>query len=327
MRDDGQGIWWKVIDGWIPGCPVGTVVSLINEPELARVIRAGVGQVGTLEAATTTQTSTPDGTRINLVSSTEGWRAVLTRTPAPALPPPPPVAVAPAVRPANRLSNDRIAAIVIVILIVIAAIAAAAGPRNPPPATGLIATPATPRASFKPIKLAGKGSKVVRVTIPAGARAIATIANKGGDNFVVETLAADGTTSELLVKTIGGYAGTVLFDAGAGVHAVAFRVSSSSTWTIELAPVSSARTWTGSGSLSGTTDDVIVLSPPTAGLTAVTLTNGGPNNFIVQSYATDGSTDLVAKQVGSYSGQTTLHAGTDLLQVTADGAWTITINP
>lgn len=71
--------FWRIEEGGLPGCPVGTAVSLVQEGSWARVLREGIGQVGTLQASTTEQTSTPDGSSITLVNQTEGWRAILSR--------------------------------------------------------------------------------------------------------------------------------------------------------------------------------------------------------------------------------------------------------
>lgn len=71
---------WRIDEGGFPGCPVGTVVTLVNEGDMARVMRPGIGQVGTLDASTTTQVRSSDGQSITLTNPSEGWRAVLTRT-------------------------------------------------------------------------------------------------------------------------------------------------------------------------------------------------------------------------------------------------------
>lgn len=71
--------FWRIDEGGLPGCPVGTVIAIVQEGVSVRVMREG-GQIGTLHASTTQQTSTPDGSSITLVNETEGWRAVLSRT-------------------------------------------------------------------------------------------------------------------------------------------------------------------------------------------------------------------------------------------------------
>jgi hypothetical protein len=71
--------FWRIDEGGLPGCPAGTVVGIVQDGTTARVMRDGT-QVVVLNASTTEQTSTPDGSSITLLNETEGWRAVLTRT-------------------------------------------------------------------------------------------------------------------------------------------------------------------------------------------------------------------------------------------------------
>ena len=80
MPSRGQSTWWRIVEGGFPGCPAGSVVSFVNRPDSAAVILQGVGQVGTLHTSTTTQVASVDGQSITLTNSSEGWRAVLSRT-------------------------------------------------------------------------------------------------------------------------------------------------------------------------------------------------------------------------------------------------------
>jgi len=128
----------------------------------------------------------------------------------------------------------------------------------------------------------------------------------------------------VIVNAIGNYSGTVLFDATALTHSVAFKIETGGAWTIKVEPVSSARAWSGSGKLSGAGDDVIRLTTPPSGLTTATLTHAGKANFIVYAYTSDGLAAVRANEIGHFSGQVQLPDGTVLLAVTADGAWTVT---
>ncbi len=207
---------------------------------------------------------------------------------------------------------------------------------GPQPGTGLSdATPTpfvdrstpTPEAtpvSFTAIKLSGSGNKVPKFTIPEDAAAIATITNKGSANFVVTSLAADGSANALLVNVIGSYSGTVLFDTSLGEHSVALQVESNGSWTITIKPLGSARTWDPSAALAGKGDDVVVVSPAITGLATATITYKGSANFVVTAYSSSGGTDLLVNEIGNYSGESAIPDGTFLLQVEADGNWTVT---
>jgi hypothetical protein len=189
------------------------------------------------------------------------------------------------------------------------------------PSDGPSAGPTAP--TFAPINLAGTGDKVPKFTIPADAPAIALISAKGVGNFSVESLAADGSQNELLVNTIGAYSGTVLFDIGTGEHSVAFKVGATGIWSIVVKPITSARTWDTSTKLTGKGDDVVLLSPPAEGLTSISVTGSGKDNLIIQTYGLDGMSTILVNEIGPYSGVVQLPDQAELLEVNADGAWSV----
>jgi uncharacterized Zn-binding protein involved in type VI secretion len=195
------------------------------------------------------------------------------------------------------------------------------GDNNSEPTTGGDVQTAAPVATFKVIKLAGKGDKVVKFSIPAEVAAIATITNNGRSNFTVESLDAKGSTNDLLVNVIGPYSGTVLFDADFGTHSVAFKIGSSGSWTATIKPISASRAWATSSRLSGKGDDVVLVKPTVSGLATATFTHSGSENFVVQSYSSD-SSDLLINEIGHYHGQVQLPDGTMFLSIEADGSWT-----
>ncbi len=202
----------------------------------------------------------------------------------------------------------------------------ASAPPSPAVVVPASSAPSAAPAAFTTISFSGSGTKVEKFAIPDGDAALAVIkANGSSDNFVVESLASDGSQNALLVNTIGGYSGTVLFDENAGVHSVALRITSSGHWAVKIEPVAAARVWDGTGTLSGKGDDVVVISPQASGLTTITITHDGVSNFVVTSYDSSGS-NLLVNEIGHYSGQTTLPDASFLVSVNADGAWTITVN-
>jgi hypothetical protein len=203
-------------------------------------------------------------------------------------------------------------------------------PNVSPVESAVIATPtASPEAlatvapaSFKDIKLAGKGDRIAKFKTPADAAAIAVATHAGKANFVVETLDASGKQLGLLVNTIGKYRGTTLFDVNAGEHAAAFKITADGPWTITVKPVAEAPVWDSTKPLKGVGDGVYVLSPGASGLTTLDLTFRGSGNFVVTAYTAD-SSDLLANEIGTYAGQVQLPDGAVLLEVVATGGtWT-----
>lgn len=176
--------------------------------------------------------------------------------------------------------------------------------------------------SFNAFTLRGKGKKVVKFKIPEDQPALATSTYGGRGNFSVTSIAKDGTQNDLLVNVIGKYKGTVLFDESSDEHSVAFEVDAEAAWTIVVKPIEQARAWNPTTVLKGTGDDVLRVSPPSAGLVTLQLTHSGRSNFAVQSYSLDGDSDLLVNEIGKFKGEVLLPDQTALLTVEADGAWT-----
>lgn len=185
------------------------------------------------------------------------------------------------------------------------------------------ATPAPTVPTFAAITLKGTGNKVPKFSIPQDVPAIATITYSGSGNFAVWSIAADGSTNDLLVNSIGKYAGTVIldFDPTLSAHSVAMKVEASGAWTIAIKPLGSARAWYTGGPLAGKSDDVVLVFPPPTGLKTSLITHDGSSNFAVWTFSGSGGLDLLVNEIGNYSGEDLLPDGTVLLQITADGAW------
>lgn len=144
--------------------------------------------------------------------------------------------------------------------------------------------------------------------------------HNGAANFAVWSIDASGGQNDLLANVIGPYSGTVLFDEGSGVHSVAFDVDADGAWTIVIKPISAARVWDGLANLTGRGDDVVIVNPPSSGLTVTTIAHQGEANFAVWAYGGSG-TDLLVNEIGAYSGDSLLADGTFLLEINADGSW------
>jgi hypothetical protein len=174
---------------------------------------------------------------------------------------------------------------------------------------------------FAAIRLAGSGDASPTFSIPEDVAAIAEITHDGEGSFAVRALGADDI-QQLLISTTGAYHGTVLFDESEGVHSEAMQIEGDGAWTATIRPVPEARRWDQSGSLSGAGDDVILLEPATSGRKSVTIAYRGQSRFIVVSYASPGGGTLV-DAVGSYVGVSVLDEGTFVLEIRAQGEWSL----
>ena len=177
--------------------------------------------------------------------------------------------------------------------------------------------------TFRAITLKGRGDAVPRFSIPEGSVAIAMITHQGSDgNFCVWTIDSHGNLTDLLANVIGSYQGTRLFDKSD--HSVAFKVEADGNWTIVVSPLEAAYRWDGTGTLKRRGSDVIVLPTPTGGLTSAKITHQGSENFTVFGYSGTGG-DLLVNEIGRYRGEVLLAEGTSVLELEADGPWTIAL--
>lgn len=158
------------------------------------------------------------------------------------------------------------------------------------------------------------------VTLPAGAVAgIVTATHDGTANFAVSVLdAQNGSTGELLVNTIGPYSGTTLFGRGLS-EPVTLQVTADGGWSLTIAPMSSAPTLAPAGS----GDAVFLYDGPTGALTA---THDGDANFVVsEDTGSAFEFGLLVNEIGPYSGTVPVSAGPSVIDVKANGGWTLAV--
>jgi hypothetical protein len=71
----------------------------------------------------------------------------------------------------------------------------------------------------------------------------------------------------------------------------------------------------------GSGDDVIRYNGSAATLTS---THDGSSNFIIWGYESDGRiAGLIVNEIGAYSGTDLIEPGTAILDIVADGSWTL----
>lgn len=172
---------------------------------------------------------------------------------------------------------------------------------------------------FAPVSQSGTGDNIV--TLPVGSKAgIVTATHDGSANFALSVIdAANASTGELLVNTIGSYKGTTAYGFNSFGKDAAIQVTADGNWTITISPISAAPALT----TTGAGDGVFLYSGKTGKLTA---THDGSSNFTV-SEETGKSFDfgLLINQIGAYSGTVPLSGGPTAIVVTADGNWTLAV--
>ncbi|MCF0093662.1 hypothetical protein B0E54_02502 [Micromonospora sp. MH99] len=137
-------------------------------------------------------------------------------------------------------------------------------------------------------------------------------------NTIVKSDGPDG----LLVNAIGAYTGKRWINLEEDSMTTEFEVETNGKWTLTVGSVDQIASKAASGKASGRGDDVIVLGGNAD--TAKVTHSKGDGNFIVEAYNLEsGEGGLLINEIGGYSGRRPLEAPA-LVQVTADGNWTIT---
>lgn len=172
--------------------------------------------------------------------------------------------------------------------------------------------------TFAPVTQSGAGDTLITLPATAG---IVTATHDGSANFAISVLdAANGSTGELLVNTIGAYSGTTVYGFNSYSEPATLQVTADGNWSITISPVSAAPALAS----SGTGDAVFLYDGGGAGLTA---THAGESNFvIIEETDSAFSMGLLVNEIGAYSGTVPLSAGPSAISVQADGSWTLAVS-
>ncbi|MEO2096406.1 MAG: hypothetical protein ABGX90_04590 [Brachybacterium sp.] len=172
----------------------------------------------------------------------------------------------------------------------------------------------------EPQSFSGTGSEVVMLD-PLGEDVFyAAVTHDGSSNIALWSVDENGQDIDLLVNEIGGYEGKVALNFGE--DPAALRIEADGAWTIDLVHLSEAPRWDGEGVYEDRGDSVLIVDGVADGLTPVTLTHDGESNFAIWAWG-ESYPDLIVNDIGAYDGTTLLPDGTLVLQVDADGTWTI----
>ena len=151
----------------------------------------------------------------------------------------------------------------------------------------------------------------------------AHVTHDGSSNVALWSVDENGQDIDLLVNEIGNYDGQVAFNFRDDPAAV--RVEADGEWAIDLVHLSEAPRWDGKGVYEAKGDSIVIVDGVADGLTPVTLTHDGESNFAIWAWG-ESHPDLIVNDIGSYDGTTLLPDGSLVLQVGADGNWTISTN-
>ncbi len=165
----------------------------------------------------------------------------------------------------------------------------------------------------------GSGDDIVELSVPGSEPAIVELDHSGSRNFSVITYTASGQRIDLLANDIGVYNGRHGINFIDGESVGELEVSADGAWSAIVTPLRNAESIT--TTYQGSGDDVILFAGSGS---RMTLTHEGESNFAVIGWSESGR-DLLVNEIGLYSGTVRLDSGTILFTVTADGAWSMTV--
>ena len=194
-------------------------------------------------------------------------------------------------------------------------------PTNTPEPTKTPVPTSTPTPTREPIFLSGSGDSVVDLDKWNGA-ALAHITYTGSSNFAVWNYGFDGERINLLVNIIGEYEGTRALDFRDDEDTVRFVVESSGPWTIEVRPFGAIRSETIPSVFSGVGDDVVFICCADPDTLIIDATNAD-SNFAIWGYGD--TIDLLVNEIAPYSGVVIVGRGISILEIKAEGPWTIEV--
>ena len=198
-------------------------------------------------------------------------------------------------------------------------------PTETPKPTRTPPTTATSTPVPDPIFLTSVGDSVFDIQKWEGP-AILKIKYTGGGNFVVRNYPVNSNDAyDLLVNTIGSYEGTVPLDFHDGEQTARFEVKAELTgaWEFRIEPLSSARIEEIPGTVTGSSDDVILIGGGAADLLKIDASQAR-HNFVIQTISGAGL-DLLVNEIAPYTGTKLLDPSTMALIIKATGPWSLQI--
>ena len=186
-----------------------------------------------------------------------------------------------------------------------------------------IPTPPTP----SPISLSGTGQQATQKFSLESGLSIFTLSHSGSRNFAIWLMDSNGNNVDLLVNTVGQFNGSkaVGIDS-AGPYLL--NITADGVWSVNITQprVSTAPVTTNFSNSGQQASQLFYLSK---GLHVFQLTHDGSRNFAIWLMDKNGNNvDLLVNTIGTFNGSKAVGIDSDgiyLLNITADGNWTVSI--
>ena len=172
------------------------------------------------------------------------------------------------------------------------------------------------------ITLAGSGNKVVDFQKWDGP-AIVDVVYFGTGSFIVTINSSPNSSTQQLINKTGPYNGTIPIDFTTSEYSSQFGITASGSWKFQIIRPASGRIETIPATISGSGDDVIMLTGGTPDQLSLDASQAS-GIFVVHGFRS-GIWDLVSQETAPYTGTLPAAAGTIVLQISATGPWSIAV--
>lgn len=205
-------------------------------------------------------------------------------------------------------------------------------PSNTPAPTETPEPTATATPVPPPLTFSGSGATVTEDFAPPGQFLVIEGTHSGSENFIVHL--EDAQTAERAtswgINEIGGYTGEGVAILSEGTRETYFEVEADGPWSLTVKTLIHLEVLgaESSYSFSGTGAVVTPIFMLEEGRANFELSHDGEENFIVHLYSEQGRVGL-ANEIGAISARQLterMGAGPHLIDIYADGAWTITVS-
>lgn len=166
----------------------------------------------------------------------------------------------------------------------------------------------------------GKGDSVIELDEFDGIYVFRITGNEASRHFAVWGYDENAEKTELLVNTSEPYSGTTM---DTSLETKMLEITASGEWTVEVMSVSSMDIITAGDTYSGSGDSILLMR--NYGQTATISGNEISQHFAVWSHGSI-SSELMVNTSEPYEGTVMLKGDPLILQVTAVGDWSITLN-
>lgn len=182
----------------------------------------------------------------------------------------------------------------------------------------------TPTPVPEPVEFSGQGDSILDVEL-WGPGILHIVGNNESRHFAVETISDTGEMNDLLVNTTEPYDGRRPIDWYKDQMTRRLRISAFGPWQITYYPFVKDyfHTLTVPGEYQGVGDDVILLIGEKPDLATIQ-GNSESRHFAVVAY--HDRADLLVNVVEPYQGVVIIPPGTNLLEIVAQGSWSIQVS-